>query len=90
MKKIILLLALLILINGCATQEAPAEKIPEPIANVPEAEPESVSEKSQDLIPEINNIPTELVAETLSFSWEKDGGSRVVDGSVPFVHALKD
>ena len=90
MKKIILLLALLILINGCATQEAPAEKIPEPIANVPEAEPESVSEKSQDLIPEINNIPTELVAETLSFSWEKDGGSRVVDGSVPFVHGLKE
>ncbi|MBI2659447.1 hypothetical protein HYX05_05110 [Candidatus Woesearchaeota archaeon] len=56
----------------------------------PETKPEPVSEKPQDLIPEINNMPAELAAETLSFSWEKDSGSRVVDGSVPFVHALKD
>ncbi|MDO8467720.1 MAG: hypothetical protein Q7S56_02125 [Nanoarchaeota archaeon] len=37
-----------------------------------------------------NNNPTGQVGETLSFSWEKDSSSRVVDGSVPFVHALKD
>ena len=70
--------------------ETAEEKISEPIANVPEAEPESVSETPQDLIPEINNMPTEPVAEALSFSWEKDGGSRIADGSVPFVHGLKD
>ena len=49
MKKIILLLALLILISGCAVQEAPAEKVPEPAANVPEAEQEPV-DAPQDLI----------------------------------------
>ena len=55
-----------------------------------ETESEPVSEKPQNSIPEISNMPTESVAETLSFSWEKDGGSRVVDGSVPFAHALED
>src|SRR3989338_2149338 len=70
--------------------ETAEEKISEPIANVQEAEPESVSEKPQDLIHEINNMPTEPVAETLSFSWGKDSGSRVVDGSVPFVHGMSD
>ena len=96
MKKSILVVSFLMVFvllgYGCAKNvpESPAEKIPEPIANVPEAEPELVSETPQDLIPEINNMPTELVAETLSFSWEKDGGSRVTDGSVPFVHGLKD
>src|SRR3989338_6270479 len=35
-------------------------------------------------------MPTEPVAEALSFSWEKDSGSRIVDGSVPYVHKLKD
>src|SRR3989344_8143690 len=56
----------------------------------PETEPEPVSEKPQDSIPEINNMPAEPVAETLSFSWEKDSGFRIVDGSVPFVNGLKD
>jgi len=56
----------------------------------PETEPELVSEKPQDSIPEINNMPAEPVAETLSFSWEKDSGSRIVDGSVPFVRGLKN
>src|SRR3989338_8770515 len=84
-----LLLSVFVLF-GCAAQEAPVEKVSEPIANVPEAEPELVPETPQDLIPEINNMPTEPVAGTLSFSWEKDVGSRIVDGSVPFVHGLKD
>ena len=84
-----LLLSVFVLF-GCAAQEAPVEKVSEPIANVPEAEPELVPETPQDLIPEINNMPTELVAETLPFSFEKDVGSRIVDGSVPFVHGLKD
>ena len=53
-------------------------------------EPESASEKPQDLNPEIDNTQAEPAAETLSFSWEKDSGSRVVDGSVPYVHKLED
>ncbi len=56
----------------------------------PETKPEPVPEKPQDLIPEIKNTPTEPAAETLSFSWEKDDSPRVVDGSVPFAHGLKD
>ena len=89
---LLFLMIFTILIYGCATQEIPeipSEKIPEPIADVPEAEQEPV-ETPQDLIPEIDNMPAEPAAETLSFSWEKDGGSRVVDGSVPFVHGLKE
>src|SRR3989338_1493446 len=53
-------------------------------------EPESASEKPQDLNSEIGNTQAEPAAETLSFSWEKDSGPRMVDGSVPFVHGLKD
>src|SRR3989344_5856400 len=63
--------------------------MPEPTANVPETEQEPV-EAPQDLIHEIDDTPTDPAAETLSFSWEKDTGSRVEDGSVPFVHGLKD
>ena len=32
----------------------------------------------------------ESVTEKLSFSWNKDSGSRIEDGSVPFIHKLKD
>ena len=39
---------------------------------------------------ETNNLPLELDAKVLSFSWAKDSSSRLTDGSVPFVHALKD
>jgi hypothetical protein len=42
---------------------------------------------SEDKIPEINSA---LEDERLLFSWEDDDGSRVVGGSVPFVHKLKD
>ena len=47
-------------------------------------EPEPSSEDIREV------IPSESVAKTLSFSWEKDSGSRITDGSVPFVHRLKD
>lgn len=30
------------------------------------------------------------VANILEFSWEKDDGSRITDGSVPFIHQTKD
>ena len=32
----------------------------------------------------------ESITEKLSFSWNKDSGSRIEDGSVPFIHKLKD
>ena len=51
---------------------------------------ESVSEKFEDTIPETDDMQTESGEEILSFSWEKDSGSRITDGSVPFVHKLED
>ena len=67
-----------------------AEVLQQNVPPNPETEPKSVPEKLPESIPEIKNMPAEPVAEALSFSWEKDSGSRVVDGSVPFVHGLKD
>jgi len=81
---------LLIFLSGCSSEPekiAQNEGINENIV-VPEAE--SVIEKHKDLIPETDDKPTEQVAETLSFSWEKDSDARVVDGSVPLVHKLND
>jgi len=37
-----------------------------------------------------SDAPPEITERTLSFSWEKDGGSRISGGSVPYVHALKN
>ena len=53
-------------------------------------EPEPIYEKPQDLIQETEDAPSEMPVEITSFSWEKDSGSRIVDGSVPFIHKLKD
>ena len=53
-------------------------------------EPERVSEKSKDMISETDDTQVESVEETLLFSWKKDDDSRIVDGSVPFVHKLND
>ena len=39
---------------------------------------------------EIENIKAESVEGILSFSWKKDNSLRIEDGSVPFVHGLKD
>ena len=53
-------------------------------------EPERVSEKSKDMISGTDDTQVESVEETLLFSWKKDDDSRIVDGSVPFVHKLND
>src|SRR3989344_3368225 len=77
---------LLIFVSGCVSE-------PEKIAqneNLIAEEPEPVPEKPKDLIPETDNMPAESIVETLSFSWEKDDDARIVDGSVPFIHKLKD
>ena len=47
-------------------------------------------EQPGGLTPETDGTQVELVEETLSFSWKKDAGQRIIDGSVPFVHKLKD
>lgn len=67
-------------------QEQPSEEVEESAPVLPAEEPE----EPKDVISETNNMPTKPAAKALSFSWEKDSGSRVVDGSVPFVHKLKD
>ena len=90
-----ILAVLALLVYGCGAQKVPiAEEIPQIKEGLPEkaavSEPESVSETPQDLISETDKTQAEPVAEPLLFSWEKDGGPRVVDGSVPFVHKLKD
>src|SRR3989344_7906864 len=77
---------ILVLLSGCSSQ---SEKIT-PAENIIINEPESVSENSKDLVSETDNTPIDLIVETMSFSWEKDGDSRIVDGSVPFIHRLKD
>src|SRR3989338_3425844 len=75
--------------------EPPGQKIPAKEQNVqPPMQNDSVEQKDPEeptnLISETNDTPIEPFVEALSFSWEKDSGSRVVDGSVPFVHLLKN
>ena len=77
---------ILVLLSSCSNQP---EKII-PTKNIIINEPESVSETPKDLISEANSTQIEPIVETISFSWEKDSGSRIVDGSVPFIHKLKD
>ncbi|MBI2668104.1 hypothetical protein HYX17_05050 [Candidatus Woesearchaeota archaeon] len=89
---ILLTMLLVIFVSACqfpsesSTVVVEPEKTPEEIV----VEPETFSEKPEDLISKTNNIPNEPAIKALSFSWEKDIGSRIVDGSVPFVHMLKD
>ncbi|MBI2105309.1 exo-alpha-sialidase [Candidatus Woesearchaeota archaeon] len=40
--------------------------------------------------PDSENTQVEPVTQKLLFSWNKDSGSRIEDGSVPFIHKLKD
>ncbi len=87
-----LLVILMVFGYGCVNDAGRTPELPDVPgpAEIQEPSPESVSETPQDSIPEVNNRSTKLVAEPLSFSWEKDSGSRLEDGSVPFVHKLKD
>src|SRR3989338_2734471 len=75
---------LLIFLSGCSEPERITKN------DIVIEEPEPIPEKPQDLIPETDDVPTEPVAKAVSFSWEKDSGPRIVDGSVPFIHKLKD
>ena len=84
------MILLLVFLSGCNSNLEKIAKDEDINENIVADKPEPVPEKPQDLVPETDNIPAESVVETLSFSWEKDGGSRIVDGSVPFIHKLKD
>jgi len=82
---------LLILISGCI--EEPEKTILNedrtPDESTVMSEPEPVSEKvmfDDEVQPETNLPPIESVAKPIIFSWQKDSGSRIVDGSVPFIH----
>ncbi|MDO8511358.1 MAG: hypothetical protein Q7S55_04280 [Nanoarchaeota archaeon] len=81
--RLIIFTILLLFLSGCSSEPEIA-----PNENAVIYEPESVSEKPKDLISEADDTQTAPVAETVSFSWEKDSGSRIVDGSVPFIHKL--
>src|SRR3989344_4151120 len=86
--KIYAVMFLFFLVLSCTSQIQSEKEVAggEEIAGSSPSNPmtEPVPEKP---IPE--TMPTELVAP-MSFSWVKDNGSRVVDGSVPFVHGLND
>lgn len=83
---IILLTTLLVIFLSACQSPSESSTVEEGSAQVlPAEEPEE-----SDALSGTNNTSTELVATSLSFSWEKDSGSRVVDGSVPFVHLLDD
>jgi len=74
----------LIFLVSCTS---PSEEIP-PHEEIVVQEPESVSEEIKIEMVEEMDTEVEILEETLSFSWEKDGGSRIADGSVPFIHKL--
>lgn len=70
------------------TEEQPIEKNDEGItqAEDPVIEPLQVEEIKEEPVA----ADPEPAAKSLSFSWGKDSGSRLTDGSVPYVHKLKD
>ncbi|MEK6940017.1 MAG: hypothetical protein AABX31_04785 [Nanoarchaeota archaeon] len=81
----LIILLLLIFVSACSNEPEkviPAEKIVI-------AEPEPVPEP-KEVTPQVEDTPIKAVAKIVSFSWQKDSDSRLVDGSVPFVHKLKD
>ena len=72
---------LLIVIVGCTSpqQELETSGIENLEINKNLIEPEAESENSNDLI----LVPDNKQVAAVSFSWEKDSGSRIKDGSVP-------
>lgn len=77
-----ILVLLLVFLSGCASEPEKETQIENIVL-----EPEPAQE-SEEVVPE-PTIQAEPPVESLSFSWEKDSDARI-DGSVPFVHKLKD
>lgn len=73
-----------IFISGCVQQ---AEKQLTPSPRVPSA-PEALEPKLTSS-PNITSPQTPTLSE-LKFEWTKDPGTRISDGSVPYIHRLKD
>ncbi len=91
----LLITLLIIFLSACQSPSESSTVAVEPeVAPVVEKSasvlPAEEPEGSKEVISEPENMATEAAAKALLFSWEKDSGSRVVDGSVPFVHRLQD
>ncbi len=67
------------------TSPEPVITTPAPVTIAPEETNPQLPQAASTILPPATNV-----ANPLSFSWEKDSGSRVVEGSVPYVHRLKD
>ncbi len=93
----------MLMIFGCAPERqkpetATIEKTPssetnqtaEDFEDTAIPEPAFVSETPKEAISEPDTAPINPIGNPLSFSWEKDSGQRIIDGSVPFAHKLKD
>src|SRR3989344_1398758 len=76
-----ILLIVMIFALGCTTSQQKPD-----ISSIEKTSPSEI----KDLNSETDNTEIEPVEETLSFSWAKDSGSRIVDGSVPFIHKLNN
>lgn len=86
----LLTMLLVIFLSACQFSNESSTVVVESDPVLSAEEPEQFSEKPKDVISEKNNMSSEPAAKALSFSWEKDSGWRVADGSVPFAHRLKD
>ncbi|PIN73742.1 hypothetical protein COV20_05995 [Candidatus Woesearchaeota archaeon CG10_big_fil_rev_8_21_14_0_10_45_16] len=99
MKRVTYLLVFFVilgLLSGCAApptalddeREERPDRLQPPIMDVEDINAEKQIPERPDQVPSVA-VP-EAVVETLSFSWKEDSDSRIVDGSVPFVHRFKD
>jgi len=88
-----LVILFLIVVSGCVTGPEKISPNITPPENIFVEEPEQVSENvvyNNEIQSETNPTPIEPVVKPITFSWQKDESSRIVDGSVPFIHRLKD
>ena len=83
-----LLLAILLLsivfVSGCI-QQAPAQSVPtqpSTVTPMPESESAQTSQPTQE--------PTVTAQSEFNFEWSEDSGTRISDGSVPYIYRLKD
>ena len=81
----------LIVVSGCVTGPERISPDTTPSESIATNEPEPVSENvvyDNEIQSETNPAPIEPMTASITFSWQKDEGSRIVDGSVPFIHRL--
>lgn len=79
------ILLVLIFVSACSNEVEKAV----PQENIIIPQPELIP-KPTEVMPKVEEAQPEVITKTVSFSWKKDSDQRVVDGSVPYVHTLKD